>query len=267
MPHLKVFIKWGRQSLSDLFIDPEQPPLVLKTELCKLTGVQPERQRLLLQGTALKGANLILIGSPGDLPSEPVKKTTFIEDLTSVQMGLSVDVPTGLMNMGNSCFLNATLQCLRTASPLHDALCRFKVSSINDPAQRFAAALADLYLSMDRITMQSQADGEDDRVTQESHDIQALHEIMTCGGQRSLFDQVVDRTAMDLQWQKPVQVAVPVAVLKALQQSESAFAEIGSDGLYVQQDALHCWCKILQLLREVLEGHRSWRELEAWQNK
>jgi len=102
-------------------------------------------------------------------------------------------------------------------------------------AMCLSTALADLYLSMDRITMQRQADCEDDRVTQESHDIQALHEIMTCGGQRSLFDQVVDRTAMDLQWQKPVQVAVPVAVLKALQQSESAFAEIGSDGLYVQQ--------------------------------
>lgn len=36
-----------------------------------------------------------------------------------------MDLPAGLSNLGNTCYMNATVQCLKTVPELRDALHKF----------------------------------------------------------------------------------------------------------------------------------------------
>ena len=43
MSKVSVSVKWGKESFSGIEIDLDQPPLVFKSQLFTLTGVQPDR--------------------------------------------------------------------------------------------------------------------------------------------------------------------------------------------------------------------------------
>ncbi|KAJ2994011.1 hypothetical protein NUW58_g1668 [Xylaria curta] len=128
----------------DVEVDPETTGEVFKLQLYSLTGVEPERQKVLLKRTlkddtpmssfGLKpGQTILMLGTPSaegkDLvrPSEPVK---FLEDMTEAEAAQQVGaIPAGLTNLGNTCYLNSTLQTLRAIPELQDALLRYEPAS------------------------------------------------------------------------------------------------------------------------------------------
>ena len=51
---MPVSIKWGKQKFEDVDVDTSEPPEVFKAQMFALSGVPPDRQKIMAKGTALK---------------------------------------------------------------------------------------------------------------------------------------------------------------------------------------------------------------------
>lgn len=47
-------MKWGKELFSNVEVNTEEEPMLFKAQLFALTGVQPERQKVMLKGMTLK---------------------------------------------------------------------------------------------------------------------------------------------------------------------------------------------------------------------
>ena len=74
---------------------------------------------------------LMMMGSADALPTAPKEKTKFLEDMSESELASVLDVPAGLKNLGNTCYLNATLQCLKSVPELRQALKDFQGNGLN----------------------------------------------------------------------------------------------------------------------------------------
>ena len=50
MPVFKVNVKWSKELFSGVELNTDEPPLVFKAQLFALSGVQPERQKIMVKG-------------------------------------------------------------------------------------------------------------------------------------------------------------------------------------------------------------------------
>lgn len=66
-----------------------------------------------------------MMGSAGELPTEPQEKAVFVEDMTEKELADAFDQPSGLINLGNTCYLNATIQSLSTVPELRESLKKY----------------------------------------------------------------------------------------------------------------------------------------------
>ncbi|KAF7995458.1 hypothetical protein HCN44_006565 [Aphidius gifuensis] len=171
MPQYTIKVKWGKEMFPNVEVNTDEEPMLFKAQLYALTGVQPERQKVMVKGMTLRdddwgalklkdGATVLMMGSKEeDVPVEPTVKPIFMEDMNESELATALELPSGLTNLGNTCYLNATVQCLKTVPQLRDALKNFPgglaatggsgVGALV-PSQSITAALRDLYDGMDK---------------------------------------------------------------------------------------------------------------------
>ncbi|KAF0542989.1 cysteine proteinase [Gigaspora margarita] len=143
MPPVKVNVKWKGQSY-EVELDTDAPASDFKGQLYSITDVEPSRQKIMIKGGILKddtdlktlnikeGATIMMMGTPGELPKEPPKKTLFIEDMTDRQLAET---------------------CLRIIPELQESLNRFPNSVTSPDLQiNLTTSLRDLYKQLNRTT-------------------------------------------------------------------------------------------------------------------
>uniref|UniRef100_A0A4W3J672 Ubiquitin carboxyl-terminal hydrolase n=1 Tax=Callorhinchus milii TaxID=7868 RepID=A0A4W3J672_CALMI len=225
-PPSSVTVKWGKEKFEGLELNTDDPPVVFKAQLFALTGVQPERQKVMIKGGTLKdeewgnikvksGMTLLMMGSAEELPVEPAVRPLFVEDMSEEQLASALELPCGLTNLGNTCYMNATVQCLRSVPELNDSLKRYKgalrASANMTPPQYITAAFRDLLESMDKTS-----------------------------------------TSIP-----------PIILLQFLHMAFPQFAEKGDQGQYLQQDANECWIQIMRVLQQKLESSEADTAMET----
>ncbi|KAF5376058.1 hypothetical protein D9615_007696 [Tricholomella constricta] len=159
MAPLSVQIKHAGK-VYDVQLDPDLPPAVFKDAVYQATGVPVDRMKVMVKGGVLKddsswkkigpkaGQSFMVIGAPGELPKPPTKPTVFLEDMDDAELAEALAKPVGLRNLGNTCYMSASVQALRAIPELQLALSAPSLQS----ATPLPGALRDLYATMSRTT-------------------------------------------------------------------------------------------------------------------
>ncbi|XP_055919410.1 ubiquitin carboxyl-terminal hydrolase 14 [Eupeodes corollae] len=164
MPSYKVKVKWGRENFPGIEVNTDEEPLLFKAQLYALTGVQPDRQKVMFKGSQLKdnewniqlkeGAAILLLGTKEEVPQLPQEPTKFIEDMNESELATALDLPAGLTNLGNTCYMNATVQCLKSVPELREALVEFKDDSpsSSSASSKITTAIKSLVVQLEKGT-------------------------------------------------------------------------------------------------------------------
>ncbi|KAF4568262.1 deubiquitinating enzyme [Pleurotus pulmonarius] len=168
MAPIPVHIKHAGKT-HNVNLDVEQLPVVFKQSIYELTGVPVDRMKVMIKGGVLKddtpwkkvapkeGQTFMVIGTAGELPKPPEKATVFLEDMDESELASSVAMPVGLVNLGNTCYMSASVQALRAIPELQVALqggpsAGAGPSSTNPRLNPLARALQALYIQMGKTT-------------------------------------------------------------------------------------------------------------------
>ncbi|RKF61307.1 Ubiquitin carboxyl-terminal hydrolase 6 [Erysiphe neolycopersici] len=235
MTIIPVFVKHkGKKYEVDL--DPGTLGEVFKFQVFSLTGVQPERQKILVKGGQLKddtdlskigakpGQVFMMMGTPAEggadlqRPKETIK---FIEDMTEAEAAQQVGAtPAGLQNLGNTCYLNSTIQMLRAIPELQHNLAKYIISSESNDTSNILRDLSMVGFG---------------NLIGPSDIVLSLKELF----------QKMSETQEGFQ---------PYSFLNTLRKKFPQFAEKSkSNNGYAQQDAEEAWSQIVHQIREKLK--------------
>lgn len=95
-----VKVKWGRESFPNIEVNTDEAPILFKAQLYALTGVEPNRQKVMCKGIVLKddewnvilqnNAVILLLGTKEEVPTEPQERPKFIEDMNESELASAV---------------------------------------------------------------------------------------------------------------------------------------------------------------------------------
>ncbi|GAA5878193.1 hypothetical protein JCM16303_002879 [Sporobolomyces ruberrimus] len=147
----------------DLDVDTSAPATVFKEQVFTVTGVPIDKVKIVVKGGMLKddadlsklgfkaGQTVMVIGPAGPLPQAPAKPIVFMEDMTDTELAQSSKYPAGLENLGNTCYMNSTVQVLR-AIPEFQTTLNSSASPGSQPDAQLTNSLRDLYQNMSKTT-------------------------------------------------------------------------------------------------------------------
>ncbi|KAF5745482.1 ubiquitin carboxyl-terminal hydrolase 6 [Tripterygium wilfordii] len=222
---LTVSVKWQKEVFPKVEIDTSQPPYVFKCQLYDLTGVPPERQKIMVKGGILKddadwaalgvkeGQKLMMMGTAGEIVKAPEKGPVFMEDLPEEEQVVALGHNSGLFNLGNTCYMNSTMQCLHSVPELKSALVKYGSERNNN-------------------------------LDQTSH--------MLTVATRDLFNEL----------DKSIKPVAPMQFWMVLRKKYPQFGQL-HNGVFMQQDAEECWTQILYTLSQSLSLPSSSEDLDA----
>ncbi|KAL0441437.1 UNVERIFIED_CONTAM: Ubiquitin carboxyl-terminal hydrolase 6 [Sesamum radiatum] len=151
---LTVSVKWQKELFSNVEIDTTQSPYVFKCQLYDLTGVPPERQKIMVKGGLLKGQKLMMMGTADEIVKAPEKGPLFAEDMPEEEQVVAVGHSAGLINLGNTCYMNSTVQCLHSVPELKSALIKYpppvRSSSVDQSSHSLTVATRELFGELDK---------------------------------------------------------------------------------------------------------------------
>ena len=167
----KIKVRWNKNYFS---LDKTSLKTIadLKTEIQKRSQVQTDEQKMIFKGKVLKDEELLEIFSEsacitmlGAAPKEAralKPDVTFVEDLTQEQKMQILrekgeEIVFGLNNLGNTCYLNSTVQCLGRVPELRQSLKDYTTQNPNDfssinPAKKLTYAWGSTYKLLDSAT-------------------------------------------------------------------------------------------------------------------
>lgn len=159
-----ITLKWNKAVFDKVELDTNSNVGNFKEIIRELTQVPLDRQKLMAKGCwtgflkddadfakmNIKDNQVITLMGTADVLAVPTEKTQFVEDMSEAQKAVAgVNYPAGLINLGNTCYLNSTLQCIRYFPEFRKNL-ENRLDSADAMSSNFAKSVRELFANLDK---------------------------------------------------------------------------------------------------------------------